>query len=309
MVSIEDFMIKNGGGRVDFSKYNLDKIAKHQKRTIRILEDVDSDMIKKFVYVHCFIPGVGNTVCTNTKENISQKKYCLFCTELVEKLNKIDRDHFEWLKTLDTVDSKETDKFNLDIAAKSKEIKDKLIFKDGSVVEVGKTFDKDISNGLSQKDLETYNLFNSDKQKAEGQIRKCKFLVPVYDYATCEVKIYEMSPSIWNKLDEVFSQADFQFTSADIMITHNAVKGNWWLVSKKDSSAIDEKIIDKYSQVKEEIKKELERRTKTPTAEEQILIFQKYKDKVNGVSQQSSESEKNETKDETIGTEEIKDLF
>lgn len=298
MVTIDDFMIKNKRGSIDFKTIYLDKIKKGEKRILRLLENENSDMIKKFVFIHSYLAGVGSTPCTNTQENIKQKKYCLFCNDLVEQLNNVDKEHFDWLKTLDIVNQPETDKFNTEIASKSKDVKPKLIFNDGFVVEIGKTFDKEVSRRLDKKHSEVYNSFYIKRQKTEGKIRKCKFYAPVYDYATGEVKIYEFSASIWNQLQNSFTKAGYDFTSADFLITHTAQKGNWWTISKKDSSNISDEISAKYALIKDDIKKALDMRTNIPTPEQQVEIFNKYKTKLaekesgvvntDGASQQSS---------------------
>lgn len=301
MASIEDFIIKQGGQKTDFKNLYMPKIDKYAKRTIRILEEPKSDMVKKFTFVHSYLPGIGNSACNNTADNIKAGKPCKFCLEFMNQMNQVEKEQFDWLSSLDIVNKEETDKFNNDILKVSREenAKPKLIFKNGKVFEQGKTFDKEISSLLSESEKKIYNSFYEKHQKVSGKTRKCKFFVPVFDYATDEVKIFEFGSAIWNKLDEVFTKAGYNYTSADITITHNAQLGNWWLVSKKDSAPISNVIVDKYNATKEEIKKELDRRTSIPTPEQQELLFKKYLDAVAKKNGEASSEEQEQAVVET----------
>ena len=133
----------------------------------------------------------------------------------------------------------------------------------------------------------------------------------MFDYGTDEVKIFEFGPAIWNKFDEVFTKAGYSFVSADITITNNSQLGNWWSVSKKDTEEVSSKILTKYDQIREVIKKELERRTTTPTQQEQEKLFERYKEAVKKSEEESiSQDEKqNTTIASSSHTEAYKDLF
>ena len=277
MRSIEDFIVKQSAQRADYKNLYLPKIEKYAKRTIRILEEPKSDMVKKFSFQHSYLPGLGNTACNNTAENVKSGNACKFCVEFMNQINQAEKEHFDWLKSLDIVNKEETDKFNSQVlASRDEKVNPKIILKNGKVFEQGKTFDKEISSLLSDQEKKIYSSFYDKHERVSGKTRKCKFFIPVYDYASDEIKIYEFGSAIWNKLDEVFTKAGYNYTSADITITHNAVLGNWWLVSKKDSEPISAKIVDKYSSIKEEIRKELDRRVTIPTPDQQKALFEKF---------------------------------
>lgn len=302
MVSIDDFIIKdNKGNGGQFKNLYLDKIKKHEKRVMRILENSDSDIFKKFIPMHSYLVGVGNFRCVNTQENKDKGMPCPFCQDIVHQLNKIDNDHFDWLGSLDIINKEETKKFNDDISSKNPNSIKKLIFNNGKVVELGSTYEKEIFNLLTKEQQEIYNSFSDNKGRVEGKMASWKFYIPVFDYATDDVKIYEFSPSIFNQLKNVFINESLDFTSADITVTHLAQKGNWWSVVKKDSKPIEDRIVQKYESVKDSIRKEIERRCKFSTNEEAKEAFKKYSDKLNSNSESSATSE--------VETDQTKKLF
>jgi len=301
MVSIEDFITKTSKEKGNYKNLYLDKIKKGDKRTLRILENVESNNVKKFIFMHSYLSGIGSTPCTNTAENVKAGDICPFCQNAVDELNKVAKEHFEWLKTLDIVNKEETDKFNNEISKMADKSKPKLIFKNGKVFELENTFDSEIFYQLTDEQKKIYKSFYDKNSFAEGKARSCKFYIPVFDYATDEIKIWEFSPSIWNKLDENFTKAGYAFNSADFSITHNGIKGNWWLVSKKDSSPISNEIVQKYENVKETIYQELNRKINIPTHEKQIENFNKYKEAL--LKKQNDKENSNKVKEEINSSE------
>jgi len=277
MVNLEDFIIKGGNKNIDFSKLYLDKIEKFQKRNLRLLENVNSNIIKKFVRMHEYLNGIGSTACNMTKENYEKGDRCKFCSYLVDEINKTENEHFNWLKTLDIVNLVETDKFNKEIIKVSKDSVEKIILKNGKVFEKGKTFESDIVESLNEEQKKIHTSMVINKRKIEGKLAKAKFFAPVYDYATDEVKIFEFGPAVFNSIENTFTKAGYEYTSADFIITHNAVQGNWWPISKKDSSPIPPNAIAKYELIKSAIINEIERKTKMPTIDEQKVLFNKFK--------------------------------
>jgi hypothetical protein len=278
VISIDDFIIKERGN-TNFANLYLPKIEKQAKRTLRLLENKDSDLIKKFIKTHQYLPGVGSAACSMLEANVKNGNLCPFCVEFVNQINNINKEHFDWLKTLSIVNVIETNKFNDEIAKVSGQ-NPKLILTDGKVFELGDTFQRDISNKLNDSQVKIYNSYFIKKQRIEGKMSKTTFFAPVFDYATDDVKIYKFSPAIWNAIENSFTRAGYDFTSADFIITHNAVQGNWWSVSKKDSSPINDSITQKYQAIKDTIQKEIERQVKIPSVDEQNKNFKKYQDAV-----------------------------
>ena len=285
MASIEDFIIKERGNQ-NFANLYLDKIEKHGKKKLRLLENRDSNMIKKYVKLHQYLTGVYDATCNMTEANVTAGNPCPFCVNFINEINKVDKEHFDWLKTLSIVNVVETNKFN-DEVAKATNQKAKVIFNDGNVIEIGNTFSKDVSTKLNDEQTKVYNNFYIRKQRIEGKLAKTVFFAPVFDYATDEVKIYKFSPAIWNAIENSFTKAGYDYTSADFIITHNAVQGNWWSVSKKDSSPISEEAMTKYNAIKANIEKEVEKKSTIPSVDAQQKAFQKHKD---AIAKKTSES-------------------
>lgn len=277
MVEIADFIQKRsynktGGGKA--SELYLAKIKEKDSKLLRLLEDRNSDIIKKYVPMHSYLEGIHSTPCIN----INEDKGCLFCRELVDNLNTLYKDHFDWLYSLEYVDKQKTDEFNKEISKMdSKARKQKLVFKSGEVFEIEKTFDKEIVKMLDETEQKIHFSMLKTKKSIEMKKATSKFYAPVYDYATKEVKIFVFSPSVWTQLENSFTKLGYNFTSADFLITNNAVTGNYWGISKKDSSPITGEITEKYNTKKEQIITEIEKRTKLLNNEEQTKLYEFYK--------------------------------
>lgn len=304
MVSIEDFIVKrsvnnNGGSKV--KDLYLAKIGEKSQRTLRLLEDRGSNGIKKYVPMHGYLEGIHSSPCIN----INKDNGCLFCKELTDVLNTIYKDHFDWLYSLDIVDKAKTDEANKTLAA---EQKPKLIFKNGKIVELEKTFDKDVVSLLDDKNSKIYYAMLNKEKFAKYKKAGSKFYAPVYDYATKDVKIYVFSSSVWNQIESAFTKLGKNFTSADFMITCNAVSGNYWSVSRDDANPMSEEIQKIYAAKKEVIMAEIEKKTKLPTLEEQKKMFEFYRKTVDSKGQ-SEEEESTPTSVTPAGAQAAKDLL
>lgn len=309
MVSIEDFLIKqkrnDGPGAKDLY---LQKIDKGDKRLLRLLETKDSPNIKKFIFMHNYLKGLGSTPCTN----INGK--CLFCHEIVEGLNRVDQQHFDWLMTLDVVNKVETEKFNTEIVAKQKDGIKKIIFNDGKVFEMGKTFDKDVVALLGPEQQKVYYSLLKAREGVSMKIRSSKFYAPVFDYASDSIRIFVFSPSIFKKLEDSFTKNSYDYTSADFMLTCVGGKGDsYWSVSKKDSSPLKEEIIIKYDAAKKNIVEEIDRRVKLLNEEEQKKAYEFYRKAMEEGPKDGTQEAKQEAKPDQSAQAETKkalgDLF
>jgi hypothetical protein len=277
MISMEDFYNKGGPKRGPFKNWYVDRIAFGSSKKMRILEKADSVLFKKFEKQHEYLQGIGNISCDNTREKAEAGHPCPFCKEFVTVYNNTVIEHFNWLKTTSIVNKAETDKFNEKV--KELNIEEKIILRNSKMIGYDETFAKEIFDQLTPQEKIQYNEILKKRDFVKMKIQRTLFFIPVYDYGLGEIKIYRFTPSVYNALENQFTKAGYEFTSADVTITCNGGAGsNYWGVSRGDTSPISDEIFRKYEISKEEIRKELERRCKILSIEEYDAAFKKYKE-------------------------------
>lgn len=256
----DDLVHSTGGQKIDWEGLYVQPLkTKGQSIRLRPVVSFNNDALYlKGVGIHRFLKGVGQSVCTNTKQNIEQGRPCPFCNYIKDKLNPIYSEMYSILKELGYELPSDPDLKKLQSA---------------------------LYDALKTKRSEKLAELKTQANKYE--MSKTEFLnyLPVLDITNpSKVRLFEHKSSIKKAIKD-FHDSGKDIKNFDITVIRKEEKGNYYSVGREDQSPITDSQKQVIDTTLPEIEKALDVMFGEKARSEEVVKekFNKYIEKLEGV--------------------------